>query len=120
MLLAHTIADNESSSERRTVVELAARYVRERGLTINRIFTISALDYFEAAQSGRLPGTWNELAALRDTLEAHAQEHMQRWSAKQRATAAFAATDQAAPATPARRPADGLRRTFGRLFGGNG
>jgi predicted GTPase len=85
MLLAHTIADNESSSERRTVVELAARYVRERGIAIARIFTISALDYLEAAQTKRAASGWNELGALRDTLEAHAGEHMRRLEDRRRA-----------------------------------
>jgi predicted GTPase len=86
MLLAHTIADNESSGERRTVVELATRYLRERGIAVARIFTISALDYFEAAQAKRAASGWNELGALRDTLQAHAEEHMRRATARSRAS----------------------------------
>jgi len=104
MLLAHTIADNESASERRTVVELAARYLRERGITVNRIFTISALDYLEAAQSKRPAEPWNELGALRDTLAAHAEEHMNRLNERERRASGGA---PAAHATPA-----GLRRAF--------
>jgi len=119
MLLAHTIADNESASERRTVVELAARYVRERGIDVARIFTISALDYFEAAQTKRAASGWNELGALRDTLQAHAEEHMLRLEARRRA--ALAATsplphgDAAAPERPKLRSA--LDRLFGRRTG---
>ncbi|MBC5799894.1 MAG: dynamin family protein [Candidatus Eremiobacteraeota bacterium] len=86
MLLAHTIADNESASERRTVVELAGRYVRERGLPVARIFTISALDYLAAVQGRHAAAPWNELGALRETLHAHAEEHMRRALERQRMT----------------------------------
>jgi len=114
ILLAHTIADNESSSERRTVVDLAGRYVRERGLDVSRIFTISALDYFEAAQAGRMPGAWNELAALRDTLQAHAEEHMQRLAARERGAAELRPAPGAAPRDGS---LPGLRSALARLFG---
>ena len=88
MLLAHTIADNESASERRTVVDLARRYLRERAIPVTRVFTISALDYFEAAQTKRVPAAWNELGALRETLHAHAEEHMHRLAERARREAA--------------------------------
>ncbi len=39
MLFAHTIADNESPSERRHVVDLAAGYLKERNIPVERIFT---------------------------------------------------------------------------------
>jgi predicted GTPase len=81
---AHTIADNETSNERRTVVNLAERYARERGIAVTRVFTISALDYFEAAQARRAPSGWNELGALRDTLAAHAEEHMHKRAERER------------------------------------
>ncbi len=84
MLLAHTIADNESAIERRTVVELAGRYLSERGIKVNRIFTISALDFLEAIRSNRRPEAWNELGALRDTLAAHAEEHMRKLEERER------------------------------------
>jgi hypothetical protein len=114
MLLAHTIADNESAHERRTVVDLAARYVRERGLHVARIFTISALDYFEAAQTRRMPAPWNELAALRDTLEAHALEHMRRYVERERLAASLA---RAQPEPSGETHVPKLRGALERLFG---
>ncbi len=111
MLLAHTIADNESASERRTVVELAGRYLRERAIAVARVFTISALDYFEAMQTKRAPAAWNELGALRETLHAHADEHMHRLAERARRDAA---------ALPAPANADvsvTKRRGLGRFFG---
>jgi ribosome biogenesis GTPase A len=119
MLLAHTIADNESASERRTVVELAARYVRERGIEVARIFTISALDYLDAAQSKRAAAAWNELGALRETLQAHAEEHMRRTEreiARRRALEDGAA----APPIPADAARPKLRSAIDRLFGRRG
>ncbi len=114
--LAHTIADNESASERRTVVELAGRYARERGIAVARVYTISALDFFDAAQSRRAAAPWNELGALRDTLAAHAEEHMHRLAAR----AKLAAKNEPA-STPEREAKDA---TFGkklaRLFGRGG
>ena len=115
MLLAHTIADNESAHERRTVVDLAGRYVRERGLAVTRIFTISALDYFEAMQTRRVPAPWNELAALRDTLAAHAEEHMRRYALREQFGIGLArpAVEPAIPSElPKKRGA--LERLFGR------
>jgi predicted GTPase len=113
MLLAHTIADNESASERRTVVELAARYVRERALPVARIFTISALDALEAAQTKRAAAPWNELAALRDTLHAHADEHMHRLAERDRLAASLAK----AAASAGNDSQPNLRRALERLFG---
>ncbi len=115
MLLAHTIADNESSNERRTVVELATRYVRERSIPVQRIFTISAADYLDAAQAHRAAAPWNEFGALRETLHAHADEHMQRALERQRRANEV---ERAAPSHDTA-PADanvfaGLRRLFGR------
>ena len=68
MTFVHTIADNETPTDRRNVVTLADRYLRERGITPQRIFTVST----------REQGAWNELGALRATLVAHAEEHMER------------------------------------------
>ena len=115
LALAHTIADNESAAERRTVVDLAARYVRERGIAVTRIFTISALDFFEAAQTKRAAAGWNELAALRDTLRAHAEEHMSRLEARRRALAAEPAAAAAAPAADRPKLRSALDRLFGRF-----
>jgi hypothetical protein len=112
MLLAHTIADNETAAERRTVVELAGRYLRERGIGVNRIFTISALDFLEAAQTKRAAAAWNELGALRETLRAHAEEHMQRLEARRRAAEAPV---RAAETEKGSQP--NLRRALDRLFG---
>jgi hypothetical protein len=115
MLFAHTIADNESPAERRDVVELAGRYVRERNIPAQRIFTVSALDYLEALQAGRAAAPWNELGALRQTLEAHSAEHMARLAERARRSAELAAiaatTNEAASTRP------NLRRAIDRLFG---
>jgi hypothetical protein len=122
MLLAHTIADNETARERRTVVDLAARYVRERGIPVGRIFTISALDFLAAAHERRAAAGWNELEALRDTLRAHAEEHMRRQELRRRS-----ALGDPGPPVPGRRarsaapagsePGAGLRSTIARLLG---
>ncbi len=114
MILAHTIADNESASERRTVVELAGRYVRERAIAISRIFTISALDYFEAAQTKRPAAAWNELGALRETLHAHADEHMTRLADRARRDVERARTDDRKSDDST---APGFRRGLARFFG---
>jgi hypothetical protein len=114
MLLAHTIADNETPGERRTVVELATRYLRERGIVAGRIFTISALDFFDAAHTGRAAAAWNELGALRQTLEAHAQAHMQRLADRERRDAGKSVT-AATPPEVSSRP--NLRRALDRLLG---
>ncbi len=68
MTFVHTIADNETPADRRNVVTLADRYLRERGIVPQRIFTVST----------RESGAWNELGALRATLITHAEEHMER------------------------------------------
>jgi hypothetical protein len=68
MTFVHTIADNETPDDRRNVVRLADRYLRERGIAPQRILTVST----------REQGAWNELGALRATLVAHAEEHMER------------------------------------------
>jgi len=68
MTFVHTIADNETPADRRNVVTLADRYLRERGIIPQRIFAVST----------REQGAWNELEALRATLVAHAEEHMER------------------------------------------
>jgi predicted GTPase len=94
MLFAHTIADNEAPAERRTVVELATRYIRERGITTGRVFTISALEYGEARRAGRAPAAWNEFGALRDTLAAHAEAHMQRLAERERRASGGAPAEQ--------------------------
>lgn len=114
MLLAHTIADNESASERRMVVELAARYLRERAIPVARVFTISALDYFEAAQTKRPTAAWNELGALRETLQAHAEEHMRRLDERARQEADRARTVPAAGSASEPSLRRGLRRFLGR------
>ena len=114
MLLAHTIADNESASERRTVVELALRYVRERSIGVSRIFTISALDYLEAAQTKRAAAPWNELGALRETLQAHAEEHMRKSAERSRLVAELERIPAGAKPEPS---SPNLRRAIDRLFG---
>lgn len=78
MLFAHTMADNEGSSERRHVVELAQQYLKARNVPVERVFVVSAHEYAAARESGRAPAGWNETEALRSTLEAHAETHMSR------------------------------------------
>jgi hypothetical protein len=114
MLLAHTIADNETPAERRNVVELAGRYVHGRNIPVRRIFTISALDYLEHVQTGRPAAAWNELGALRETLRAHAEEHMQRLAERARRTAADPATGERSEVSSRPRLRDALRRLLGR------
>ena len=114
MLLAHTIADNETPLERRTVVELATRYLRERAIPIVRVFTISALDYLEAAGSRSAVAPWNELGALRETLQTHALEHMRRSDERAKRDAELARRAphaEVAPTPPIRRA---LERFFKR------
>jgi predicted GTPase len=113
MYFAHTIADNESVADRRTVVELAARYLRERDIPSIRIFTLSALDYYNASLAGHAPSAWNELGALRATLTAQAEEHMQRL-----ARLPLQPSEQATPPPPEteENPASPLRRILLRMF----
>ncbi len=117
MTFVHTMADHEDSAERRNVVMLADRYLRERSITPQRIFSTSTLEYREATAAGRAPAGWNELVALRSTLEAHAEEHMAHLARSERERAELERL-----AKPAARPADaapGARSSFlRRLFGG--
>lgn len=123
IVFAHTLADNEAPAERRTVVELATRYIRERGMSTGRIFTLSALEYGEARRAARAPAAWNELGALRDTLAAHADAHMQRLAERERRSRETASTPRSAtqsvPDAPAAatsgRPA--IKRALERFFG---
>jgi hypothetical protein len=85
MLFVHTIADNESSSERRHVVELAKQYLQQRNIQTPRVFTISTLEYGQAKREGRASAGWNELDALISTLEAHGEAHMARLARLQQA-----------------------------------
>ncbi|MGD0473044.1 MAG: dynamin family protein [Candidatus Velthaea sp.] len=114
MTFVHTLADNEESGERRNVVTLADRYLREHAILPQRIFTVSASEYRSAREAGRAPAAWNEMVALQSTLESRAQEHMDRLERAERerlrneriATAA-------APASPVRPPSL-LDKLFGR------
>jgi predicted GTPase len=78
MLFAHTIADNETASERRNVVDLARTYLKERGIAAARVFTVSAQEFAQAAAAGRAPAAWNELGALIATVEGATESHMAR------------------------------------------
>ncbi len=111
LILAHTMADVETSTDRRTVVDLANRVLTERGVKHGRIFTVSALDALDAAYNGRAAAGWNELGALRETLAAHAEEHMQRLETRARAAGG------PSPATaPDPAPEGNLLHSLGRLF----
>jgi hypothetical protein len=113
MMFAHTLADNESSSERKHVVELAQQYLRERAIAVQRVFTLSTLEYAQAKREQRAPAGWNELDALVSTVAAHAEEHMGRLQRLERAHQAEAAKSEQ-PDVPA--PAEKPRGFFARLF----
>lgn len=85
MLFAHTLADNESQADRRHVVELAEKYLKERNIPSQRIFTVSTLEFGQAKRDGRAPAGWNEVQALISTISAHAEEHMARRERLERA-----------------------------------
>jgi len=113
----HTMADHEDAAERRNVVMLADRYLREHAILPQRIFTTSTLEYREALGAGRAPAGWNELVALRSTLEAHAEEHMARLARGERERAEVERL--ATSALPSAAPAASERGSFlKRLFGG--
>jgi tRNA U34 5-carboxymethylaminomethyl modifying GTPase MnmE/TrmE len=112
MTFVHTMADHEDAAERRNVIMLADRYLRERAIVPQRIFTTSTTEYREAAEAGRAPAGWNELVAVRSTLEAHAEEHMARLA---RADRERADQERLARNAPAVQTSE--RRSFlGRLF----
>jgi predicted GTPase len=113
MTFVHTMADHEDAAERRNVVMLADRYVRERAIVPQRIFTVSTAEYREAQAAGRAPAGWNELLALRETLQAHAEEHMARLARGERERAERERLAAAAPTVPAAE----RRSLLGRLFG---
>ena len=114
LTFVHTMADHEDAAERRNVVMLADRYLRERGIAPQRIFTTSTLEYRQAIDTGRAPAGWNELLALRATLEAHAEEHMMRLARAERERADVERLAHSAPRTA---PATSDRGSFlGRLF----
>jgi predicted GTPase len=114
MTFVHTMADHEDGSERRNVVMLADRYLRERAIAPQRIFTTSTLEYREALEAARAPAGWNELIALRSTLEAHAEEHMAHLARGERERAERERLAKAVPQAviPTERPS-----LFARLFG---
>jgi tRNA U34 5-carboxymethylaminomethyl modifying GTPase MnmE/TrmE len=116
MLFAHTIADNESPKERRRVVELAAEYLKTRGIPSERVFTVSANDYVEALEQKRAASPWNETEALRSTLESHAEAHMARLERLERARAtAPAVAENVFTEPPVRSKEPGLlARVFGK------
>lgn len=113
MMFAHTLADNESSAERRHVVELAQQYLRERTIPAQRIFTVSTLECAQAKREQRAPAGWNELDALVSTITAHAEEHMTRLERLERAQRTEAAK---APRTAEQPPVEKPRGFFARLF----
>ncbi|HYZ16887.1 MAG TPA: dynamin family protein, partial [Candidatus Acidoferrum sp.] len=114
MTFVHTMADHEDGAERRNVVMLADRYLRERAIVPQRIFTTSTLEYREAVDGGRAPAGWNELLALRATLEAHAEEHMARLARMEREQAE---RERLARSAPVSGKATERPSLLGRLFG---
>ena len=115
MTFVHTMADHEDVAERRNVVMLADRYLRERAIVPQRIFTTSTVEYRDALARGRAPAGWNEIPALRSTIESHAEEHMARLARAERERTERARLAQTSTASegPSERPTL-LRRLFGR------
>jgi predicted GTPase len=117
MTFVHTIADNEATAERRDVVALAQRYLRERAIVPERTFTVSAAEYRSARVAQRAPAAWNELTALVSTLEGHAQEHMarlERAERDRRDIERLTAAPRATPSASAKGRPSLLERLFGR------
>jgi hypothetical protein len=116
MTFVHTIADNEAAAERRNVVSLADRYLRERAIVPQRTFTISSIEYRNARLAQRAPAAWNETGALIDTLSARAQEHMTRLERSARERRAIERLSEHAVPVPetGNRPRSLLERLFGR------
>ena len=110
IMFAHTLADNETPAERKHVVELAQRYLRERDIPSQRIFTVSTREYAQAKRKQRAPAAWNELDALISTIWAHAEEHMARLQRLQRAAM------PAVPTVPEQAPVEKRRGFFSRVF----
>lgn len=107
----HTLADNETSNERRHVLELAEQYLRERAIPAERIYAVSTLEYAQAKREQRAPAGWNELDALISTIGAHAEEHMNRLDRLARAAQAPVA------APPPEQPPAPAKGFFARLLG---
>jgi len=107
LMFAHTLADNETGAERRHVVELAQQYLRERNIPVQRLFTLSTLEYAQAKRERRAPAGWNEVDALVSTITAHADEHMTRLARLERAAA------QLEPSRPAPAPPPGEEKPRG-------
>jgi hypothetical protein len=115
MTFVHTLADNEAPAERRTVVALAERYLRERAVVPLRTFTISAAEYRAAKAAARAPAAWNEIGALASTLESRAREHMARLERTERERRETTRLAQAAPPPSlSAKPPSLLDRLFGR------
>ena len=116
MMFAHTLADNESASERRHVVELAQQYLRERNVPAQRMFTVSTLEYSQAKREQRAPAGWNELQALISTIEAHAEEHMARLERLERAAQSTPAVQTPIEQAQDEEPRGLLARLSKRMF----
>ncbi|MFN2460900.1 MAG: dynamin family protein, partial [Candidatus Velthaea sp.] len=116
MTFVHTIADHEEPAERRNVVMLADRYLRERAIVPQRLFTVSTYEYREALTEQRAAAGWNEIPALVSTLEAHAEEHMGRLARHERERAEQDRLAQTA-ARITNGPAGGAPTFIRRLFG---
>jgi len=112
MMFVHTLADNETSAERRHVVQLAQEYLQARHIAAQRIFTVSTLEYTQAKRERRAPAGWNEVDALISTVRSHAEEHMARLERLRHA----AAPKHEAKLLEAAEPARGgiLARLFGK------
>ncbi|MDQ2681285.1 MAG: dynamin family protein, partial [Candidatus Eremiobacteraeota bacterium] len=108
----HTIADNESASERRQVIELATQYLGEHNIVPSRVYTVSATDYEAARREHRAAAPWNELGALLSTLEAHAESHMARLARLEKGSPETRPT--AAPQSQTTLKRGLLRRWFGK------
>jgi len=115
MIFAHTFADNEASNERRHVVELASEYLQARNIPTERVFVVSSQEYDEARSQKRAAAGWNEMGALRSTLEGHAESHMARLDRLARSAAERSGSATAKQSEQAEeRPKGLLSRLFGK------
>ena len=114
MPLVHTIADNETPAERRTVVELADAISARTGHYDAAHLYRFRTRFFGGRANRARRGPWNELGALRQTLEAHAEAHMQRLAERVRRSSEKSVTSHTAPGVSSR---PNLRGALDRLLG---
>ena len=114
----HTMADHEDGAERRNVVMLADRYLRERAIAPQRIFTTSTLEYREALDAGPRAGGLERAARAASRRSKRTPKNTcsgSRATERERAERERLATAPRATATPIPSERGSFLR---RLFGG--